>query len=115
MWDQITVSIPAADDTYLTVEQICKAVLKETEAEAKQAEEEWSRVSKQHGTSHFTGGLSVDIRPSAAGIDMVVHYVTRASGRFDVRNRLYQFIIGLLHKPLSDAGSLNFPLVEPGK
>jgi small-conductance mechanosensitive channel len=115
MWDQITVSIPAADDTYATIEQICKAVLKETEAEAKQAEEEWSRVSKRQGTSHFTGGLSVDIRPSAAGIDMVVHYVTRASDRFDVRNRLYQFIIGLLHKPLSDAGSFNIPLVEPAK
>jgi small-conductance mechanosensitive channel len=109
MWDQITVSVPAADDTYATIEQICKAVLKETEAEAKQAEEEWSRVGKHQGTSHFTGGLSVDIRPSGSGIDMVVHYVTRASDRFDVRNRLYQFIIGLLHKPLSEARSLNFP------
>ncbi len=113
MWDQITVSIPAADDTYDTVEQICKAVLKETEVEAKQAEEEWKRVSRQHGTSHFSGGLSVDIRPGASGIDMVVHYVTRASDRFDVRNRLYQFIIGLLHKPLGEAGGiLNFPAVE---
>ncbi len=109
MWDQITVSIPAADDTYATIEQICRAVLKETEAEAKQAEEEWNRVSQQQGTSHFAGGLSVDIRPSAAGIDMVVHYVTRASDRFDVRNRLYQFIIGLLHKPLSDTGGLTIP------
>ncbi len=115
MWDQVTVSIPAADDTYRTVEQICKAVLKETEAEARQAEEEWTRVSRQHGLSHFTGGLSVDIRPGLLGIDMVVHYVTRASDRFEVRNRLYQFIIGLLHKPLSDGKNINFPLVEPGK
>jgi len=115
MWDQITVSIPAADDTYATIEQICRAVLKETETEAKQAEEEWKRVSREQGLSHFTGGLSVDIRPGAAGIDMVVHYVTRASDRFDVRNRLYQFIIGLLHKPLSEGGNINFPLVEPGR
>jgi small-conductance mechanosensitive channel len=115
MWDQITVSVPAADDTYATIEQICKAVMKETEAEAKQAEEEWQRMSKQEGTAHFTGGLSVDIRPGASGIDMVVHYVTRASERFDVRNRLYQFIIGLLHKPLGAAGNINFQQLEPGK
>jgi small-conductance mechanosensitive channel len=115
MWDQITVCIPAGDDTYATIEQICKAVLKETEAEAKLAEEEWNREHKQHGSSHFTGGLSVDIRPGAFGIDVVVHYVTRAPDRFEVRNRLYQFSIGLLHKPLSDAGSLSFPQVEPGR
>lgn len=115
MWDEITVSIPAADNTYATVEQICKAVLKETEAEAKLAEEEWNRVSRQQGLSHFTGGLSVDIRPGLYGIDMVVHYVTRASDRFEVRNRLYQFIISLLHKPLSDAPTVTFPLAEPAK
>jgi small-conductance mechanosensitive channel len=115
MWDQITLTIPPADDTYAKIEQICKAVLKETEAEAKQAEEDWNRLNKQHGSSHFSGGVSVDIRPGTFGIDMVVHYVTRAPDRFDVRNRLYQFSIGLLHKPLSDAAQLNFPVSEPGK
>jgi small-conductance mechanosensitive channel len=115
MWDQITVSIPAAADTYATIEQICKAVLEQTEAEARLAEEEWKRVSRREGLSHFTGGFSVDIRPSASGVDMVAHYVTRASDRFEVRNRLYQFIIGLLHKPLGDAGTIRFPLSEAKK
>jgi small-conductance mechanosensitive channel len=115
MWDEITVSIPAAENTYAKVEQICQAVLKETAAEAKQAEEEWNRLSRQQGLSHFTGGLSVDIRPGLYGIDVVVHYVTRASDRFEVRNRLYQFIISLLHKPLSDAATVSFPLAEPSK
>jgi hypothetical protein len=41
----------------------------------------------------------VDMRPGAAGIDIVVRYVTRASERFEMRNRLYQAVINLLHKP----------------
>jgi small-conductance mechanosensitive channel len=113
MWDQITVSVPAAEDTYATIEEICKTVMKTTEAEARLAEEEWKRVSRQEGLSHFAAGLSVDMRPSAAGVDIVVHYVTRASDRFDVRNRLYQFIIGLLHKPMGEVGSIK--VVEAGK
>jgi small-conductance mechanosensitive channel len=110
MWDQITVTVPAADDAYTTIEQICKAVMTETEAEAKQAEEEWKRASEKGGLNHFTGGLSVEMRPSGTGIDMVVHYVTRASDRFEVRNKLYQAIIGLLHKPLGEAGSISLPV-----
>lgn len=110
MWDQIAVTVPAADDTYATIEQICKAVMKETEADAKLAEQEWQRVNQKDGANHFTAGLSVDMRPSAAGVDMVVHYVTRAADRFEVRNRLYQCMIGLLHKPLGDAGSINLPV-----
>ncbi len=107
MWDQISVGIPAAEDTYSVIEQICKAVLKETESQSRLAEAEWKRVSRQGGLSHVAAGLSVDMRPSASGIDMVVHYVTRASDRFDVRNRLYQSIISLLHKPLGDMGNIN--------
>jgi small-conductance mechanosensitive channel len=112
MWDEITFNIPAAEDTYLTIEQICKTVMKETEAEAKLAEEEWKRVSQQGGLNHFTAGLSVEMRPSGAGIDMVVHYVTRAADRFEVRNKLYQAIIVLLHKPMGEAGSLSLPVVS---
>jgi hypothetical protein len=109
MWDLITVSVPAADDTYATIEQICKVAMKETEAEAHLAEEEWKRVSQRDGVNHFSAGLSVDLRPGAAGIDMVLHYVTRAAQRFEMRNRLYQRMIELLHKPLGAAGSITLP------
>jgi hypothetical protein len=32
-------------------------------------------------------------------MDIVVRYVTRASDRFDMRNRLYERVIALLRKP----------------
>ena len=115
MWDQLTLSLPAAEDTYATIEQICKMVMKETEAEARLAEQEWKRASQRDGLNHFAAGLSVDMRPSATGIDMVLHYVTRASARFEVRNRLYQSMIGLLHKPLGDVGTINRTVGELGK
>jgi small-conductance mechanosensitive channel len=100
MWDEITVSVPVADDAYAMIELISQAVLKETEKDARLAEAEWKRVTRQNGWSQFTAGPAVDMRPGASGIDIIVRYVTRASDRFDVRNRLYQSVIGLLHKPL---------------
>jgi small-conductance mechanosensitive channel len=99
MWDQIRVSIPTADDTYALIERIHKAVLKETEQDARLAEQEWKRVTRQNGLSQFVAGTAVDMRPGASGIDIIVRYITRASDRFEVRNRLYHCVIDLLHKP----------------
>ncbi len=45
--------------------------------------------------------------PAAAGIDIVVRYVTRATDRFEMRNRLYQMILKLLHE--SDMPRLEDP------
>ena len=40
----------------------------------------------------------MNLRPTGSGIDIRVRYVTRASERFGVRNRLYQRVIDLLRK-----------------
>ena len=103
MWDEIAVSIPADDDTYDIIELIRKAVLEATEKDARLAEQEWKRVTRQNGLgrSQFTVSPAVDMRPSASGIAVIVRYVTRASDRFEMRNRLYQCVIDLLHKPLT--------------
>ncbi|HEY1949148.1 MAG TPA: mechanosensitive ion channel domain-containing protein [Bryobacteraceae bacterium] len=100
MWDEITLTVPPAADTYRIIELIHKAVLKETENDARQAEEEWKRVSRKQGLTQFTAATAVDMRPSGSGIDLIVRYITRASQRFEVRNRLYQLVIGLLHQPV---------------
>ena len=97
MWDEIRVSIPQGEDSYKTIEAIHEAVVKETEADTKQAEAEWQRATKQ-GLSHFSAEPSIDLRPAASGIDIVVRYVTRAGERLNIRNRLYQVVIDLMHK-----------------
>ncbi len=99
MWDELTVSVPVGNDTYDVVERIHQAVLKETEKDARLAAEEWKRATRQNDLGQFTAASTVDLRPGASGIDIIVRYVTRASERFERRNRLYQCVTDLLHKP----------------
>jgi small-conductance mechanosensitive channel len=99
MWDEITVNIPPGVDSNKTIEAIHNTVLKETEKDATLAEQEWQKTTGQNGLSQFKATPSVDMRPAASGVDIVVRYVIRAGDRFETRNRLYQSVIDLLHKP----------------
>jgi small-conductance mechanosensitive channel len=101
MWDEILFSIPATGDFYAVIELIYQAVARETQQEARQAEEEWKHVTRKNELSRFTADPAVSLRPSPYGTEIVVRYVTRASARFEVRNRLYQCVIGLLQKPVA--------------
>jgi len=53
-------------------------------------------------TSGPVAGATVNLRPSAAGIDVLVRYVTRAAERFEMRNRLFQRVLDVLRAPGSD-------------
>ena len=48
--------------------------------------------------SHASASSSVDMRPAGAGVDVLIRYVTRASDRLKVRNRLYERVIDVLHQ-----------------
>jgi small-conductance mechanosensitive channel len=98
MWDEISVNIPATADSYKIIEAIHKKVLEQTAKDASLAEREWQNTG-QNGLSQFKATPSVDMRPAASGIDIVVRYVIRAGDRFETRNHLYQSVIDLLHKP----------------
>jgi small-conductance mechanosensitive channel len=99
MWDEITVNIPPGVDSVKTIEAIHNTVVKETEKDSGLAEHEWQSTTQHNGLSQFKATPSVDMRPASSGVDIVVRYVTRAGDRFDMRNRLYQAVIDLLHKP----------------
>jgi small-conductance mechanosensitive channel len=99
MWDEITVAVPASGDTHLTVDRILKAVQEETQENTRIAEQEWKRGTRGDGLSQFRTDPAVNLRPSASGIDIEVRYVTRATERFEMRNRLYRHVIDLLHEP----------------
>jgi hypothetical protein len=93
MWDEIRVGIPPDRDAAKTIEQVRAKVMAETAKDTEQAQQEWKRVSR-----HFEAEPAVDMRPGPSGIDLVVRYVTRAGNRFEVRNKLYHEILGLLHQ-----------------
>ncbi len=99
MWDEVTVNVPDGEGTYKTIEAIHKAVLRQTEDDVKLAETEWKSAASQQELGHLSATPSVDMRPAATGIDILVRYVTRAKDRSEMRNKLYQSIIELLHRP----------------
>ena len=98
LWDEITVNIPPGPHTYQIVEDIHTAVQHETETYTKLAVSEWQRATGAHDLGQFSAEPAVDLRPASSGLDVIVRYVTRASDRFSVRNRIYQTVIELMQK-----------------
>jgi small-conductance mechanosensitive channel len=96
MWDEINVTLPPGVHTQAVVERIHNAVVEETAESARVAEREWKRGKRHDGLGHFSAAPVVNLRPSVAGINMRVRYVTRASERFVVRNRLYRTVVDLM-------------------
>jgi small-conductance mechanosensitive channel len=102
MWDEITVGVPASADEHKAMEEVQKAVIEETRENSLRAEQEWKHGTRDAGLGRFSAAPAVSLRPSGSGIDLQIRYVTSASGRFDLRNRLYDRVVELLRAP-SDA------------
>jgi small-conductance mechanosensitive channel len=103
LWDQLQVALPAAGDPYQITQQIREIVEHATEADASEAEKDWQRVTHQYGTRPFSAKPVTDLQPGASGLEVVVRYITRAPQRRDVKSRLFQAIVELLHKSTSEA------------
>lgn len=88
MWDQVSVNVPATVNAVNLIQQMQEAVSAESADNIDQAGREWQGVAKGIGVGQFTAEPTVELRPSATGVDVVVRYVTRASERFQIRNRI---------------------------
>jgi small-conductance mechanosensitive channel len=99
MWDEMSISLPSSPDTYAKVALLSAVIAEETHESAQRAEAEWARMPRQSGLSHASATASVNMRPSGAAVDILIRYVTRASDRLTVRNRLYERVLDVLHKP----------------
>jgi small-conductance mechanosensitive channel len=106
MWDEISVSVPPSVDSHATMERILNAVQEETQENAHLAEQEWKRGAHGHSLATFRTDPAVNLRPSGSGVDLEVRYMTRASERFEMRNRLYRRVLGVLHEPAAEAEAL---------
>jgi small-conductance mechanosensitive channel len=99
MWDEIKVNVPASEDSYQLIERIHQTVLQQTERDAALAEKEWKTDAHRHGLDHYSAAPSVNLRPAGSGTDIVVRYITRAPERTELRNRINQAILEVLHAP----------------
>ncbi len=96
LWDEITVQIPSGEDAYDIAKRVEEAAREETREYARRAEQEWKRGPRVTGLSRQSAEPVVLLRPNDPnGIDIQVRYVTRASSRAEVRDRLYRHIIEL--------------------
>lgn len=98
MWDEIDVGVPQSADMHTLMGQVQKTVAEETQENSQRAEQEWKQASHSESLGRLRAEPIVNLRPSGAGIDLQIRYVTSASARFDLRNRLYRRVVDLLHQ-----------------
>jgi len=109
MWDEIRLNLPPGEQTPQLIDKILAVVAKTTAADTTAAEEEWLRVTQRNGLLHFGAQPTVDMRPAASGVDIIVRYVTRAGVRLEMRNRLYKEVVRLLQEPSEPAAPVLTP------
>ena len=98
LWDELEILVPPDQDPYPIAKAIEEMVTKETEANARLAEQEWQRVVSSHALQSFSAAPAVNLRPTNLGVNIQVRYITRAHERYDVRSRLYAAVVELLRK-----------------
>ena len=98
LWDEIEAQVPENADPYATGETLQKIAAEETAANAKLAETEWNRLTPSSDKHALSAAPSLSVRPTGAGVNIVVRYLTRAKQRHEVRARLYRATVDLLHK-----------------
>jgi small-conductance mechanosensitive channel len=96
MWDELRVNVPATANAYELIKEVQVAVDTATASDTVQAEMEWQRVAKGIGVGQFGAKPTVELQPAAAGVDVVVRFVTRANERFALRAKVNEVLVGLM-------------------
>jgi len=94
LWDELQVEVGQGDNPYPLVEAIQRLVEEETRASAAQAEKEWQKSAGYRKS--LTAAPAIHLRPTAAGVEMQIRYITSANERYVTRSKLYEKIVGLL-------------------
>ncbi len=98
LWDELEIMVPSSEDPYPIIESIQKMVVKETEENARAAEQEWKQATTRYRVQSVTATPAVNLRPTTSGVEVHVRYITRAHERYETRARLYQALVDLLRR-----------------
>jgi len=96
LWDELQVILPTGQDPYPLLDAIHKKVIEATQANAKQAEDEWRLASSSREMRAISAAPAMSIKPVAGGVEVGVRYITRANERYQLRAKLYQDAVELL-------------------
>jgi small-conductance mechanosensitive channel len=97
LWDELEITVPPNQDPYPLLDAIQKTVTKETETSAEAAEKEWTNATSSYKVSSVSAAPTVNLRPTAGGVEVHVRYIARAQERAAIRARLNQALVELLH------------------
>lgn len=96
MWDELHMVIPSDQDPYPLLDAIQKTMTKETDTNARAAEQEWERATSHYRVRAVSAQPAVNLQPTAAGLEMRIRYITRAQERAAMRAKLSQALVQLL-------------------
>ena len=111
LWDELQISVPSSRDPYTVIDAIHKIVERDTDANARLAEQEWKNSVARQRIPSVSAAPAINLRPTGSGVEVHVRYITRANERYATRTRLYQEIVRVLHgrgetvEPVSSADS----------
>lgn len=97
LWDEVEILVPASQNPYPIIDAIQKMVTEQTKANVAAAEQEWQRAASRYRAQPVSAAPAVSLRPTSAGIEVHVRYITRAGERHAMKTRLYQALVELLH------------------
>ena len=99
LWEELHITLPSGKDPYGLRDAIRAAVEEITHEDSDLATREWRRLSQLHGSlSTISAQPTVELRP-AGGLEVVIRYITRVQDRFEMRSRLNQQLLAILHAP----------------
>jgi len=102
LWDELQVLLPASRNPYPLIEKIRTIVEKDTESNTHLADQEWQGVSRRYGVRTFAAQPTVNLKPTDAGVVVLIRYITRPEDRSEVRFRINQEVVKLLHAAPED-------------
>jgi small-conductance mechanosensitive channel len=97
MWDELKVLIPGGQDPYPVIAGIQKLVEKETADNASKAEAEWQAATARYRVKTLSATPGINVVPTGSGIEVHVRYITRVYERHEVRKRMYEAVVELMH------------------
>jgi small-conductance mechanosensitive channel len=106
MWDELQLSVPSDQDPYPLLDAIQKKVAAETAVPSAAAEKEWKNTTSEYKVSSVSAAPTVNLRPTSAGVEVHVRYITHAQERSAIRARLNQALVELLHRREPDGKSV---------
>ena len=99
LWEELHIALPSDKDPYVLRDAIRSAVEEITREDRNVAAREWQHLSQLRGSlSTFSAEPIVELRPTG-GLEVVIRYITRAHDRFEMRSRLNQQLLAILHTP----------------